>query len=240
MKSLLNRRPSPALVIAMTALFVSLGGVSYGVATGSIDTREIKDRTIRGTDLRKGAITAREIRRRSLDGTDIRVNRVGGNAVKEEVLESGKIGKVPSAASADNAIAAASAALLGGKTAAELDTRWALINEGGVIVQQTGGFSITDCYTTNQNCYINAGEDVRNNGIHAQIAIQNVPDIADPTELSGETGAAPCGATFVACAPPNTEDNNVLVVAPRQSDGTETAAGARFRFYVFVTGSQSP
>ena len=33
------RRPSPALVIACIALFVSLGGVGYAAATGSIDSR---------------------------------------------------------------------------------------------------------------------------------------------------------------------------------------------------------
>jgi len=91
------------MAIAATALFVSLGGVSYGVATGSIDSREIKNNSIRGGDIKKNAITAREIKSRSIDGTDIKLNRVGGNAVKEEVLEAGKIGKVPSAGTADNA-----------------------------------------------------------------------------------------------------------------------------------------
>ena len=85
MKSLLKRRVTPAFVVAMIALFVSLGGVSYGVATGSIDGREIKNNSVTGKDLK----------RRSLDGTDIKINRVGGNAVKEEGLESSKIGKVP-------------------------------------------------------------------------------------------------------------------------------------------------
>ena len=225
-----KRRPSPALIIACIALFVSMGGVSYAVATGSIDSREIKDNSIRASDLRAGSVTASEIKRRSLDGTDIKIERVGGNAVKEQVLEVSKLGKVPAATQADQ---------VGGKTAAQLDTRWALINEVGAIEAQSGGFTITDCYQTNQNCYLNAGEDVRGSGIHAQVAIQNVPEIADPSVLSGQTGAAPCGATFVACAPPNTEDNNVLVVAPRLSDGTETAAGSRFRFYVFVTGSKA-
>jgi hypothetical protein len=239
MNRFLTSRPSPALVVAMLALFVSLGGVSYGVATGSIDSREIKDKSVRGKDLRPNSITARQIKRRSIDGTDIKINRVGGNAVKEEVLESGKLRKVPSAAAADTAASAANADRLGGKAAGDLDTRWALINEAGQIEQQTGGFTITDCYSTNDNCYINAGEDVRNNGLHAQIAVQNVAEIADANRLSGETGTAPCGATFVACAPPNTEDNNVLVVAPRDSAGAVGGAGNRFRFYVYVTGSQS-
>ena len=209
------------------------------IKDNSVRSKDVKNNSIRGKDLRRNSITARQIKRRSIDGTDIRINRVGGNAVNEEVLESGKIGKVPSAAAADAAASAANADRVGGKTAGDLDTRWALINEAGQIEQQTGGFTITDCYSTDANCYINAGEDVRNNGIHAEIAVQNVDAIADPTELSGETGTAPCGAAFVACAPPNTEDNNVLVVAPRQSDGMPTVAGARFRFYVYLTGSQS-
>jgi len=171
----------------MLALFVSLGGVSYGVATGSIDSREIKNNSVRrkdvknnsvrGKDLRRNSITARQIKRRSIDGTDIKINRVGGNAVKEEVLESGKIRKVPSAAAADSAASAANADRVGGKTAGDLDTRWALITEAGQIEQQTGGFTITDCYSFNANCYINAGEDVRNNGIHAEIAVQNTDGV---------------------------------------------------------------
>ena len=51
MKSILRRRPSPALVISMIALFVSLSGVSYGVATGFIDSREIKNNEIRSRDI---------------------------------------------------------------------------------------------------------------------------------------------------------------------------------------------
>ena len=37
MKRLIRRRPSPAFVVASLALFLSLGGVSYGLATGSIE-----------------------------------------------------------------------------------------------------------------------------------------------------------------------------------------------------------
>jgi hypothetical protein len=228
-KRIFRRRPSPALVVACIALFVALGGVSYGLATGSIDSREIKDNTIRAKDIRANSVTASEIKRRSLDGTDIKIERVGGNAVKEQVLEVGKLKQVPSAANA-NALA--------GRAAGHYATRWALINEKGDIERQTGGFSIVNCYGADANCYINAGEDVRDNGIHAQIAI------ASPI-LSGETGTAPCGAARLTCAPPGTENNNVLVVAPRDSDGTPFGPGTgapapadAARFYVFVTGSE--
>jgi hypothetical protein len=121
------------------------------------------------------------------------------------------------------------------------DTRWALIDEAGQIEQQTGGFTAVNCYQANDNCYIDAGEDVRDNGLHAQIAVANTDG---SPRLSGETGTAPCGAAFVNCAPPNTERNEVLVVAPRDDEadpagGPTTESQNRFRFYVYVTGSQS-
>ncbi len=208
MKHLIRRRPSPAFVIACIALFASMGGVSYAVATGSIDGREIKNDTIRAQDIRTGAVTASEVRKNSLTNNDIR----NGD------LEASK---------------------LDGKDASQLETRWALVNEQGVIEQQTGGFKTVNCFVTNANCYIDAGEDVRDNAIHAQVAIQNNDAVADPTRLGGETGTAPCGAAFVTCAPPGTETNNVLVVAPRDSAGATVTAGNRFRFYVYVTGSTS-
>jgi hypothetical protein len=196
MKSLFSRRPSPALGVAVLALFISLGGVSYGVATGSIDSREIKNNTVRGKDIRTNTIRGRDVRESSL-GT---------------VRNSSKVD---------------------GRDAEDLATRYALVDESGRIVQQTGGFKLVDCFQTNANCYIDAGEDVRNNASHAQIAIQNVDG---SPRLSGEIGTAPCGTFFVNCAPPNTESNNVIVVAPRDSTGAPPPAGNRFRFYVFVNG----
>jgi hypothetical protein len=38
------------------ALFVALGGTSYAVATGSIDSREIKNSTVRSKDIRNGGV----------------------------------------------------------------------------------------------------------------------------------------------------------------------------------------
>src|SRR5215210_2107253 len=78
--------PSPAMVIAGIALFVSLGGVSYGLATGAIDSREIKNNSIRSRDVRNGTLT----------GRDMGGDRVGGGAIKESSL-----GTVPSASLAD-------------------------------------------------------------------------------------------------------------------------------------------
>jgi hypothetical protein len=80
--------PSPAMVVAGIALFVSLGGVSYGLATGAIDSREVKNNSLRSRDVRNGTLT----------GRDMGGNRVGGGAVKESSL-----GTVRSASVADGA-----------------------------------------------------------------------------------------------------------------------------------------
>ena len=55
------RRPSPALVIACLALFVSLGGVGYAAATGSIGSREIRNNSVRSKDVRNNGLSGRDI-----------------------------------------------------------------------------------------------------------------------------------------------------------------------------------
>ncbi len=109
MKRIFSLRPSPAMVVACTALFVALGGVSYGVATGFIDSREISDNTIRTRDLRNNDIRAVDIRNSTIRGRDVALNTLTGLDIAER-----KLGKVPSAASADKATAAADASTLGG------------------------------------------------------------------------------------------------------------------------------
>jgi hypothetical protein len=69
-------RISYANVVSTLALVLALGGVSY--AAVKINGKNIKDRTV----------TAKKIKKNSLGGTEI---------------NEGKVGKVPSAASADNA-----------------------------------------------------------------------------------------------------------------------------------------
>ena len=100
MKRIVAVRPSPALVIACIALFVSLSGVSYGLATGIIDTREIRNNTIRTQDLRNNDIRAIDIRNSTIRSRDVALNTLTGSDIAEA-----KLGKVPSAAGADNASA---------------------------------------------------------------------------------------------------------------------------------------
>jgi hypothetical protein len=75
-------RPGHGTVIAYIALFIALGGTSYGLATGSVNSREIKNNTVRGKDIRRGAVA----------GSDVAANTLTGSDVSESTL-----GQVPSA-----------------------------------------------------------------------------------------------------------------------------------------------
>jgi hypothetical protein len=81
------------MVVALIALFVSLGGVSYGVATGSIDSREIKNGTIRNKDAKKNTFTGSRIKESTLR----RVRRAKradklGDRTAEQLLTRGFVG----------------------------------------------------------------------------------------------------------------------------------------------------
>lgn len=119
--------------------------------------------------------------------------------------------------------------------------RWVLIAPDGTIAAQSGGFKTVNCYDADDNCYIDAGEDVRDNGITAEIATANDPDAGTDGELTGETSSAACFFDFIDCGPGGTDAGNggnpgVFVVTPRNSDGTAATAGDRYPFYAFVTG----
>jgi hypothetical protein len=108
-----TRLPSPALVIACVALFVSLGGVSYGVATGFIDSREIKNNTIRSKDVRNNTLRTFDVRNNEIRGFDIRNSTIQGRDVAFDTItgadvSEGSLGKVPSAGTADSATTAGS------------------------------------------------------------------------------------------------------------------------------------
>jgi hypothetical protein len=79
-------RISPATVLAGLALFVSLGGVSYGVATGSINSREIQNGTVQSRDVRDGGLQGRDVANGTLQGRDIANGTLQSRDVKDGVL----------------------------------------------------------------------------------------------------------------------------------------------------------
>jgi hypothetical protein len=60
--------PSPAMVVAVAALVMSLGGSAYALV-------------ITGKSIKNGSVTNKDIRNRSLTGHDIRKDSVGGGSI---------------------------------------------------------------------------------------------------------------------------------------------------------------
>jgi hypothetical protein len=66
--------PSPAMVVAVVALVVSLTGSAYAAFV------------ITGKNIKNGTVTGRDIRNRSLSGRDMHHDSIGGGSIKESSL----------------------------------------------------------------------------------------------------------------------------------------------------------
>jgi hypothetical protein len=73
-------------VIACIALFVAMGGVSYGFATGEIDSREIANGGVTTKDIRNNEVRGRDIRNSTIVGRDVAFDTLTGNDIKESTL----------------------------------------------------------------------------------------------------------------------------------------------------------
>jgi hypothetical protein len=114
-------RPSPALAISLIALFVALGGTSYGLARNSIDTREIKNNDVRSADLRNNDVRSGDIRAGGVQSSDVADDALTGSDVNEGSLgtvpnasRAASAGRADSAGTADSATTASNAGTLGG------------------------------------------------------------------------------------------------------------------------------
>jgi len=76
MRSVLRRRPSPALVVACTALLVALGGTAVAAVVAlpdaSVGTAQLADDAVVSAKVRDGSITSHDIANSTVLGTDIR------------------------------------------------------------------------------------------------------------------------------------------------------------------------
>jgi hypothetical protein len=77
-------RPSPALVISLLALFVSLGGVGYAAATTG--TNDIQNGAVTNTKLRDGAVSTAKIG----DG-QVHTQDLGGQSVTTQKVKDGSL-----------------------------------------------------------------------------------------------------------------------------------------------------
>src|SRR5829696_5640652 len=72
-------RPSPAMLVALLALFVALGGSSYAVITlskNSVASKHIKNGQVKGKDIGKNAVTSRKVKDFSLLAQDFKADQL--------------------------------------------------------------------------------------------------------------------------------------------------------------------
>ncbi len=236
-------RPSPSMVVSSFALLVAMSGTSYAAMQ------------INGNEIEKGTVTSKQIKDDSLKSKDVKDGSLRVEDFGDE-LPAGPAGP----AGAD------------GEDGEDGVGRWALVGANGEILAQSGGFSIVAAYPTlpntavppaadnslraNGNVYIDAGEDLSDNGIVASIVLQNTidqdgngntngraPGADANAEFSGEISVSRCnftGNTGVPiptnCAPAGAQNATSFVVSPRLSDGSVTTDANRKAFYVIVTG----
>jgi hypothetical protein len=113
--------PSPAMVVALVALFMAMGGSAYALV---VTSGSIRNNTIRSVD----------VHNRALSGKDMRSSTVGGRAIKESTLS-----PVPSAfvahGSARYAVVNAGGQLIRGRNASAARTaegRYQVIFEANI------------------------------------------------------------------------------------------------------------
>ena len=67
--------PSPALAVALLALFVALGGTGYAalkLPKNSVSSKQIRKGAVRNADIASNAVTGAKVKRGSLDDTDFK------------------------------------------------------------------------------------------------------------------------------------------------------------------------
>jgi hypothetical protein len=195
------------------------GGVVYGCRSKAGGTAAGNEPCVRANNLN--------------DGLAFELQASNGNLGGTITVGAGGDDRKPLTTNATGVATGLNADRVDGAEAAALRTRWALVNEAGVIEEQSGGFRVAS-FGANDNVYIDTGASLVGKGLEATIAIQNRVG-APPNNFSGEIAIARCNTAAVTCAPPGTNTDNTLVVRASNSDGTPTADRQRKRFYVTIT-----
>lgn len=99
--------PSPSMAVALTALFVALGGSAVAatqLTKNSVSSSHIKKNAVTGSKVKNSSLTGADVKNSSLTGADVKNNSLTGADVDES-----RLGTVPSAAKATSADLAAAA-----------------------------------------------------------------------------------------------------------------------------------
>jgi len=95
------RRPSPALVIAVIALFVGLGGgavAATAVTSGALDKKgNLKKNAVKKKNIKKNAVVTNKIKKEAVTGSRLSEGSVGGEKVGSITTVTGTTSVAPGA-----------------------------------------------------------------------------------------------------------------------------------------------
>lgn len=225
-------RPSPAMLVAVVALFFAMGGSA--VAQALIGSADVIDNSLTGQDIKNNSIRSKDVK--GLKGVDIRNGSLSGKDIKDGTVLDADIdtvagdkvsGQVENAATLDGLA----------PEAFEGAIRWAIVDDDGTILDQSGDITVHDM-SANGNFYLNMGESQDGKAVVATInelgqvrasrcgsSIFVIPGITnDPTE----TICTPDPAEIFA-----TVNDSYILVQTRSADGSTNEAHS---FYVAVFG----
>ncbi len=99
-----NRLPSPAMLVALLALFVALGAGAYAatkapknsvtsksIKNGQVKSQDLKDGGATGTDIADGSLTGDDVANGSLTGADVTDGSLAGADVANDSLTGSEI-----------------------------------------------------------------------------------------------------------------------------------------------------
>jgi hypothetical protein len=225
MRRVRDWRPAPGTVLGTIAVFISLGGVSYAVSTGSIDSREIKNNAVRSRDIRNHTVV----------GKDVKKDGLKGAAIAESSL-----GTVPSANTANSA-KTANFATLAGSTAGLVHTSPVTQSYGGPdkTLFSLNGFTVflhcelantdggTAVYVKNDSAGSNAavdGEEASEHGIPENDTFDQGELFLVNASAGGGTPNVDESGNFAAYGTKGALSGSVSVAAEITSTGADCAA----------------
>jgi hypothetical protein len=163
MKRLLSRRPPAAMIVALLALFVALGGSSYAavkigardIKRGAVGTRAIANDSIRSADIHNAAVSGVDVKDDSLTNADIDNASLSAQTAKSADIAA-RATTATSAGTANSAKNAGDADKLDGLDSADF-TRPACTSQTGalkgtVTIAASAAFSGTFTPVSGYNC----------------------------------------------------------------------------------------
>jgi hypothetical protein len=214
MRRLPLRRPSPALIISMIALFLAAGGTTYALTlpSNSVGPSQLRRSAVLNSKLFPGSVSNSKMGRGAVTFSKMANNQMTSEKIKNGSLLGQDL--------ASNTITGAqvNVSTLG-------ITRFALVSATGTIASQSGGISVTQA---GNQTILDFGSNVAGRPILATLAS------GSPVQ-AGEISVAPCGGASstnpggISC-PGAAKTSNFVAVSTFDSSGAPAQRG----FYLAI------